>query len=141
MKIQILKTGLLAFMALAPTVAFARVRNLEDLIGLALYYIGRIVPLIFALAVLAFLWGVLKYIFKPEKKSEAASFIFFAVIALFVMVSVWGLVRILTGTLGFQFGIPIIRSGAPSGGYIQNERGLNRQGEGSINTNERGLNK
>lgn len=58
--------------------------------------------LIIASAVVMFLWGLVQYITKGgEGSKEAVSLIFWGVVILFVMISVWGLVGILTGTFGF----------------------------------------
>ncbi|MEN9647924.1 MAG: hypothetical protein RLY57_728 [Candidatus Parcubacteria bacterium] len=68
-----------------------------------------IVPLIMSLALLAFLWGVLQYIRKggdPGEREQGRQFMLWGVIGLAVMASVWGLVRILTNTIGVPVGIP-----------------------------------
>lgn len=59
--------------------------------------IVRLIPTLVSLAVLLFLWGVLKYVFAksdPDKK-DARNFMIWGIVGLFVMVSIWGLVRIL----------------------------------------------
>jgi hypothetical protein len=69
----------------------------------------RIVPLIMSLALLAFLWGILQYIRKggePAEREQARQFMLWGIIGLAVMASVWGLVRILTNTIGVPMGIP-----------------------------------
>lgn len=69
----------------------------------------RIVPLIMSLALLAFLWGVAQYIRKggdPGEREQGRQFMLWGVIGLAVMASVWGLVRIITNTIGVPLGIP-----------------------------------
>lgn len=58
---------------------------------------GYLIPLVFALALLYFLWGVAKYIrsVSPGSKEEGKTIMIWGVVALFVMSSVWGLVRFL----------------------------------------------
>ena len=68
-----------------------------------------IIPLIMTLALLVFLWGILHYIKNGGDSSEreqGRQFMLWGIIGLAVMVSVWGLVRILTNTLGQPLGAP-----------------------------------
>ena len=67
---------------------------------------NAIIPLIFALAVAAFVWGVVQFFFlnadDVEKKSKGKQFMIWGIIALTVMVSVWGLVKIVGNTFGID---------------------------------------
>ena len=76
-----------------------------------LCYITRIIndsviPLIFALAVAMFVWGVVQFVLlnagDEKKRTEGKQFMIWGVIALTVMLSVWGLVKILAVTFGFD---------------------------------------
>lgn len=62
-----------------------------------------LVALIFGLALIYFLWGVLEYLKggDPKKVSDAVNMITYGIIAMFVMLSVWGLVGVLVGTFNF----------------------------------------
>ncbi len=61
--------------------------------------INPLVPVLMAVAVLAFLWGVFTFIrAEGDNKKKAKDFIIYGIIGLFVMVSVWGLVNILQYT-------------------------------------------
>ncbi len=71
--------------------------------------VKTIIPFLFALATVAFIWGVIQYYLNPdneEKRKKGKSFIIGGLIALFVMLSVWGLVAILTNTFGLSNTIP-----------------------------------
>lgn len=63
-----------------------------------------IVPVIFALAFLVFLWGVMNYFFihsdDEGKRAEGRQFIFWGIIGMAVLFSVWGFVNLLLSTLG-----------------------------------------
>lgn len=70
-----------------------------------------IIPIIIALAVLIFLWGVLVFIknsANEEERAKGRQFMLWGIIGLAVMVSVWGLVQILTSTIGEPLQIPTL---------------------------------
>lgn len=65
------------------------------------------VPLLIAVAVVVFLYGVVKYITaggSEEKRAEARMTMIYGIIGLFVMVAIWGLVGILLNTFGIAPG-------------------------------------
>ena len=54
-----------------------------------------------SLAVVSFVYGVIQFFLYPdneEKRKAGKSFMFWGIIALFVMVSIWGLVGVLSST-------------------------------------------
>lgn len=62
---------------------------------------NAIVPLLMGLAIIGFVYGVIKYFLNPdneEKRKDGKSFMFWGIVTLFVMVSIWGLVGILSNT-------------------------------------------
>jgi hypothetical protein len=62
-------------------------------------------PIIAALALLFFFWGLAQYILSvgdEEKKSQGRSIMIWGIIALFVMVSVWGITTMIADTFGIQ---------------------------------------
>jgi Na+/proline symporter len=68
-----------------------------------------VIPLIFALAVVMFVWGVVQFVINSDeeaKKAKGKQFMIWGIIALAVMVSVWGLVSILGNTFGIKTIIP-----------------------------------
>lgn len=89
----------------ASTCSLAGTPKFQDLIC----YITRIIndsiiPLIFALAVVMFVWGVVQFVLNSDeeaKKAKGKQFMIWGIIALAVMISVWGLVGILGATFGF----------------------------------------
>jgi len=63
---------------------------------MALNLINGLIPFIISLTVLFFLWGMFQLVRAgDDNREEARGYVTWAVIALFVMVSVWGLVNIL----------------------------------------------
>lgn len=70
-----------------------------------LYIINNIlVPVLFALAFIVFLYGIAKaYIFSggdPAKVSEGHKLLLWGIIAFVVMISLWGLVNVVANTFG-----------------------------------------
>jgi hypothetical protein len=67
------------------------INSLQDLIA-------ALIPLLIGVALLGFLWGLVQYIFKAgdeKARGEGKQIMFWGVIALFVMVSVWGIIGVL----------------------------------------------
>ncbi len=94
-----------------PLLAFAQVNNIFNLHTLLTQIInGVLVPLVFAVAFLVFIWGVVQYFIAGagEDKEKAKNLIIYGVIGFFVMVAVWGLVNILLGTFNLNQNIPQI---------------------------------
>jgi hypothetical protein len=67
-----------------------------------------VIPLIFALATAMFIWGLVKFLFinagEEAKREQGRQFMIWGVIALAVMLSVWGLVGVLRSSFGFGAG-------------------------------------
>lgn len=78
----------------------------QDLLSYVTCIIGKaVIPLIFALAIVVFLWGVVQFVMNSDeeaKKAKGKEFMMWGIIALAVMVSVWGLVSILGNTFGIN---------------------------------------
>lgn len=95
-----------------PFVTFAQQGGSSDgirhLLGIAAGIIQALIPIVIGLAVLVFLWGVLRYVLSTSDggKGEGRTFMLWGIIALFVMVSVWGLVNILRDSLGLNLATP-----------------------------------
>ncbi|MSR71290.1 MAG: hypothetical protein EXS50_01275, partial [Candidatus Taylorbacteria bacterium] len=83
-----------------PAVAFATgPSNLKDVICLINQYLGYIIPLLFSIALVFFIIGIVKFfVGGVEKLAEAKQMALWGIIGLFVMFSVWGLVNILINT-------------------------------------------
>lgn len=85
---------------------------LDILIWIKCIIVVAIIPIIFALALMFFLWGVMKFIGASDsaKKEEGKKFIVSGLIGLFVMTSLWGIIKILGTTLGIQSTVPILQT-------------------------------
>lgn len=76
-------------------------QNLSDIIYLIIGYLGQILFLLMGVAVLMFVWYIIKYFIKPDAdRKEAGNYILYSVIGFFVILSLWGIVNILNNTFG-----------------------------------------
>ena len=67
---------------------------------------NSVIPLIFAVAIVMFIWGAVNFFIinsdEEAKRAQGRQFMIWGIIALTVMVSVWGLVSILGGSFGLN---------------------------------------
>ncbi len=87
---------------------------LDILIWLKCVIGAAIIPLIFTITFLVFLWGMFGYIRDAndvKKREESKKFIYYGIIGLTVMVGVWGIVRIVTTTFGLGNTVPQLETG------------------------------
>ncbi|MFA6416300.1 MAG: hypothetical protein WCW56_02305 [Candidatus Paceibacterota bacterium] len=78
--------------------------QVTDISSLFTFFQGlmsAILPILIGLAVIFFIWSLLMFLKESgSKKDEAKSQMIWGIVIIFVMVSVWGLVGILQGSLG-----------------------------------------
>jgi len=63
---------------------------------------GYLIPFLIACAIVAFFWGIVRYIFgaSGEGHGDAIKLISAGIIGLVVMLAVWGIVALVTNSLG-----------------------------------------
>ncbi len=87
--------------------------KLGDLLNYATCILVKsVVPLIIALAMAMFIWGVVQYVINSDeeaKKEKGKQFMIWGIIGLAVMVGVWGLVHILGDTFNIQYVLPTLK--------------------------------
>ncbi len=73
--------------------------------------VRMLLPVLIAIALAVFFWGIVQYLF-TEAKEKGSKLMFWGIVALFVMVSVWGLVRFIQGELlpGIDLSAPPIQT-------------------------------
>ena len=107
---QKLTTALfVGFVALMPAAADAV--TLGHTISTVSKIINGLIPIVLAIAVLVFFWGLAMYMFNTsdlEKRTQGINIMFMGIIVIFVMVSVWGIIRILQQTFKVDQAKPII---------------------------------
>lgn len=94
------------FFSFSPILVNAAITSgpLFDLFTTLRTIFNGVIAVLVGLAFVVFLWGVYKYIYSAsvEAKESARSMIIYGLIGLFVMLTAWGLVKILTTTFGFD---------------------------------------
>ena len=121
-KVLATTSGILVAFAL-PLVSFAAINNVSDVGSFIIDTINNVlVPVLFAVAFIVFLWGAFDAFIlganSEEVKMKGKNLMLWGLIGFFVMVSVWGLVNILTNTanLGNNSGVTLPGAGVRVGG-------------------------
>jgi len=88
--------------------------NLRELVSIFIDLIQVALPVVVGFALIAFFWGLAKFIFRvggdETAVNDGKSLMIWGVIALFVMISIWGILRFFYSSLGFSktFGLPLL---------------------------------
>lgn len=103
MKKYIISAGALL---LTPAIVLAAIdtsQGLGKVVRIVSDFISALVPVIISAAVLFFLYGLAKYMWSVgEEKDAGKEMMIWGIIGLFVMVSVWGLVNLISETLNLN---------------------------------------
>lgn len=84
-----------------PFVALAATKTLATVIDLITYYLNRVLLLLMAVAVVMFVFYIIKYFIRADAdRTEAGKYVMYSVIGFFVVLSFWGIVNVLQGTFG-----------------------------------------
>ena len=73
----------------------------KDVVAYAISIIGALIPVLAALALILFLFGVVRFVVmsgNEREKSHSKEAMLWGLVALFVLVSVWGIIGILRRT-------------------------------------------
>lgn len=103
-KNTIAKAGV-TLLPFAPMVALAQFGEINTFIGRITTFINNtLIPLVFGVALLMFVWGMFKFFIynTEEEKDKGKDLALYAIIAFVLMVSVWGIVNLIAGGLGFS---------------------------------------
>jgi hypothetical protein len=79
----------------------------KNLVGeLIQFFNGAVIPLLFSLIFLVFLWGLVQYFFikreDPKSRAEGLQFMLWGIIGMAVVVSMWGLTKMLLSSFGIN---------------------------------------
>ena len=112
-------SGVSLAVSLFPALAFAQTANFDyatNFLGGVISVLGLLTPIIFAIAILYFFWGLAKFVMAAgdeEARAQGKSIMLWGIVALFVMVSVYGLVQILQNISGINKNATINLPGIP----------------------------
>jgi len=73
--------------------------------------VNGLIPITLAITVLIFFWGLAMYLWdssNPEKKGQGIQIMVMGILALFVMVSIWGIIGVLQQTFKVDQAKPIV---------------------------------
>ena len=97
---KVITFGALTFL-LTPFIAFAQAGTVQQLIGIVGGIIALAIPVVISLALLYFFWGLAKFILHADDENErekGKKIMVWGIVALFVIVTVWGIIAVLQNT-------------------------------------------
>lgn len=109
----------LAAILFMPLFSFAQIdlgdfqTSIESIQG---FITSSLIPIVFTLALVFFLWGLAKFILNAgdeEARESGKKLMIWGLVAFVVMVSVWGLVALVRNTLGINNATTISPPGLP----------------------------
>lgn len=104
--IGLLGVGGSLFIAFAQTAPSAGGYQLLNLLSLAQTLVSRAVPFLIGLAMVTFFYGLVLFMWKGKEGGEnldkAKRFMAYSIGAIFIMVSLWGIIYFLQNILGIQ---------------------------------------
>ncbi len=105
---------------LVPAVSFAALGGVETLLKETLKVINLLIPVCLGLSLLYFFWGVGQFILhdagNDKTREDGKKKMLWGIIALFVMFSLFGILRFIGDSLGVETGLPTGPSGTSGGG-------------------------
>jgi len=103
LKAHIQKGSIMGLLILFPFALYAAPRNFAEVVSLFLWYIQLLIPLVFGLAFVVTIWGVVQawviHGDDTEKISEGRMIALYGVLGLAVMAGLWGLVALFRTSL------------------------------------------
>lgn len=94
-----------ALVLFTPVLAFAQFGEINSFLGNISSFINNtLIPLLFAVALFFFLYGAFKFFIRPgaDDKEEGKTYMIYAIAGFVLMVSVFGIVNLIAGGLGFS---------------------------------------
>ena len=79
--------------------------GLDSLLGKITNFMGKLFPIAVGIAVLAFFYEIIMFIYNKDNPDKKASFqkgILMSLVAIFVMLAFFGIIRVIANTIGIQ---------------------------------------
>ncbi len=91
----------------------ASAASITDIIVLASSVLNALIGLLITAAIVVFFWGLVTYMFShaADKKSEGLTIAMYGVLTIFIMVSIWGIIKLLQSTFSVTDTSPVIPRG------------------------------
>lgn len=94
-------------LVLSPVMALAQFGEVNSFLNdVSTFINGTLIPLVFAIALLVFIWGVFKFFIlgggDEGAREEGKQLMLYAIAGFVVMVSIFGIVNLIAGGLGFS---------------------------------------
>lgn len=102
-KLKTLVFLMASMISFGPIYAFAQIRDIESGLGFFSIALDRILPILVLIALFYFIYSVVVFVWKSrggEEASDEKRKILWGVIGLFVILSIWGIIGIVSRTLG-----------------------------------------
>jgi len=109
----------LAILTCTPIISFAALGGLKDVLVTSKSLLNNVIELIFGLAVVFFFWGTAQFILhsgEDKARTEGRNKMIWGVIALFVMVSIFGILNWISSTTGIDIQSSLNGGGSSSSG-------------------------
>ena len=111
MRRQFVQSSFLALTSaalLVPVIASAQ--TLLNTLALVSTFLNSLVYLFITLAIVVFFWGLISYLLKDgqEGKAKGLQIMLMGIVTIFVMVSIWGIIRLLQSTFRVTSTEPVI---------------------------------
>jgi uncharacterized membrane protein len=94
-----------------PVFSYAAVSNAKELISAVMFLVSIVIPIVAMLSLGLFFWGLARFVYhadNADSREEGRRLMFWGIIALFVMFSIWGIVSLISSDLGVGFSDPFI---------------------------------
>ena len=111
MRLRIVGFSLSGALLLLPALAGAQ--TLSQTLVFISTLLNGVIGLFITLAIVVFFWGLIKYLWSmgPDDAQNGIRIMFWGVVAIFVMVSIWGIIRLVQRSFGVTSVDPIIPKG------------------------------
>ena len=97
-------------LVLVPFLAFGQDdTQIGGILNIVRKILNTLIPILITLGIIYFIYGVIQYMINANdsaKREEGRNFMIWGIVALFVITSIWGLVKLLAGTFGIGFALP-----------------------------------
>ncbi|USN95075.1 MAG: hypothetical protein H6791_01465 [Candidatus Nomurabacteria bacterium] len=103
--------------ALTPFLAFAQTGGTDagDIFNTIAEIVGAIIPFLITIAIIVFIWGVIQFVIAKDDgtKEKGRNVMISGIIGLFVILAVFGLIRVISNTFEIDQGGTIIEGDIP----------------------------